>query len=148
MARHPGASESAGQQGIARKAGTTMAQTLRTRSPRAHTDDDPRELVLVDAVDANREPGADEIRVVIAYGDVLARAGLHALLQAEPDIAVVGSAADAKEALALVRRSRPDVVLMDVTPPGVNGVEVARQILAEPDPSGVSLLILSVSEQD
>jgi DNA-binding NarL/FixJ family response regulator len=108
----------------------------------------PRKLVLVDPIDQNPEPGAEEIRVVIAYGEVLARAGLHALLELEPDIAVVGSAGDAKEVVALVGQIRPDVLLMDLTLPGAEVGEVARQIVAHPDTSGVSLLILSASEQD
>jgi DNA-binding NarL/FixJ family response regulator len=110
--------------------------------------DRPRKLVLVDPIDQNPEPGAEEIRVVIAYGEVLARAGLHALLELEPDIAVVGSAGDAKEVVALVGQIRPDVLLMDLTLPGAEVGEVARQIVAHPDTSGVSLLILSASEQD
>jgi DNA-binding NarL/FixJ family response regulator len=108
----------------------------------------PRKLVLVDPIDQNPEPGAEEIRVVIAYGEVLARAGLHALLELEPDIAVIGSAGDAKEVVALVGQIRPDVLLMDLTLPGAEVGEVARQIVAHPDTSGVSLLILSASEQD
>jgi DNA-binding NarL/FixJ family response regulator len=108
----------------------------------------PRKLVLVDPIDQNPEPGAEEIRVVIAYGEVLARAGLHALLELEPDIAVVGSAGDAREVVALVGQIRPDVLLMDLTLPGAEVGEVARQIVAHPDTSGVSLLILSASEQD
>jgi DNA-binding NarL/FixJ family response regulator len=110
--------------------------------------DRPRKLVLVDPIDQNPEPGAEEIRVVIAYGEVLARAGLHALLELEPDIAVVGSAGDAREVVALVGQIRPDVLLMDLTLPGAEVGEVARQIVAHPDTSGVSLLILSASEQD
>jgi DNA-binding NarL/FixJ family response regulator len=108
----------------------------------------PRKLVLVDPLDQDPKRGAEEIRVLIAYGDVLARAGLHALLELEPDIAVVGSAADGHEVVALAGQIDPDVLLLDMTLPGADVVEVARQIVAHPDTSGVSLLILSASEQD
>jgi DNA-binding NarL/FixJ family response regulator len=103
---------------------------------------------LVDPIDQSREPQAEQIRVLIAYGDMLARAGLHALLEVEPDIAVVGSAAEGTEAVALAGQTRPDVLLMDMTLPGVEGVDVARQIVADPNTSGVALLILSASAQD
>jgi DNA-binding NarL/FixJ family response regulator len=125
-----------------------MAQPLRARSPHDHWDDHPRTLVLVDAIDEKPERRADEIRVLIACGDVLARAGLHALLELESDIAVVGSAADGQEVVALAGQIRPDVVLLDTTLPGAEVVEVARQIMADPDTSEVSLLILSASERD
>jgi DNA-binding NarL/FixJ family response regulator len=125
-----------------------MGQPLLAGSPQDHRDNHRRTLVLVDAIDENPERGAAEIRVLIAYGDVLARAGLHALLELEPDIAVVGSAADGKEVVALAGEIRPDVLLLDMTLPGVEVVEIARQIAAHPDTSGVSLLILSASEQD
>jgi len=62
-------------------------------------------------------------------------------------IAVSGSAADGEEAVALAARIRPDVVLIDITMPGVDGVEVTRRIVADPDTS-VHVLILSASEQD
>jgi DNA-binding NarL/FixJ family response regulator len=125
-----------------------MAQPLLARSPQDDRDNHPRKLALVDAIDQNRERGADEIRVLIAYGDMLARAGLHALLELESDIAVVGSAADGKEVVALAGQIRPDVLLLDTTLASVEVVEVARQIMAHPDTSGVSVLILSASEQD
>jgi DNA-binding NarL/FixJ family response regulator len=131
----------------AQKAGTTMPQALHTPSAHAHPDHHTRKLVLLDAVDPNAARGVEEIRVLIACGDVLARAGLHALLAAEPDIAVAATAADGKEAVALAGQIRPDVLVMDVTLPG-DGVDVARQILSDADTSGVSLLILSASEED
>jgi DNA-binding NarL/FixJ family response regulator len=107
-----------------------------------------RKLVLVDAMNPSQERESEEIRVLIAYGDTLARAGLHALLEVEPDIAVAGYAADGEEAVALAGEIRPDVLLIDITLPGVDGVEVTRRIVADPATSGISLLILSASEQD
>jgi DNA-binding NarL/FixJ family response regulator len=123
--------------------GTAAAETLHKR-PRS---DPSGKLVLVDAVDPDSEVGSEEIRVLIAHADKLARAGLHAMLDVE-GIAVSGSAADGEEAFALAAQIRPDVVLIDITMPGVDGVEVTRRIVADPDTSGVHVLILSASEQD
>src|SRR3954465_979404 len=98
-----------------RKAQETMAPTLLTRSVEGHRDDDSRKLVLVDAMNPNaREQGSETIRVLIAYGDTLARAGLHAMLEVEPDIEVAGYASDGEEAVALAGQIRPDVLLIDI----------------------------------
>ncbi len=105
-------------------------------------------LLLIDGGDASASRGLDEIRVLIACGDVLARAGLHALLEIEPDIAVAGTAADAEQAVALAGQIRPDVVLIDATLPGADALDVARQIVADAGTAAVSLLILSASEED
>jgi DNA-binding NarL/FixJ family response regulator len=125
-----------------------MAETLHRRPGEAHPDDQPGKLVLLGAVDPGRAREATAIRVVIAYGDTLARAGLHALLDGQPDIAVVGSAADRDHAVALARQLRPDVLLIDVSPPATDGVELARRIVADPQTAGVQVLILSASEHD
>jgi CheY-like chemotaxis protein len=69
------------------------------------------------------------IPVTIAHPQRLSRAGLRALLEREASIAVVDEAATADEAVALARRSQPDVVLMDVSLPGLGRVEVTRRIL-------------------
>ena len=125
-----------------------MAERLHRRPSQADPDEHPGKLVLLGAVDPIPAPETGPIRVLVAYGDKLARAGLHALLDAEPDIAVVGSAADGVEAVALARKIRPDVLLIDVTPPGIDGVELARRVVADPDAAGVHVLILSASEHD
>jgi DNA-binding NarL/FixJ family response regulator len=125
-----------------------MAERLHRRPAQAHPDEHPGKLVLLDAVDPIADPGTAPIRVLVAYGDKLARAGLHALLDAEPDIAVVASAADGEQAVALARQIRPDVLLIDVTPPDVDGVELARRVVADPHTAGVRVLILSASERD
>src|SRR3954447_19761485 len=103
-----------------------------------------RNLILVDPFDL----GSEEISVLIAYGDKLARAGLHALLDTEKGISVTGAAADGHQAVALARHTRPDVLLVDLTLPGMSGVEVTREIVSDADTSGVRVLILGASEED
>jgi DNA-binding NarL/FixJ family response regulator len=71
------------------------------------------------------------IRVVIVDDHAVLRAGLEHLLGGEPDLEVVGTAAGGAEAVALVREVRPDVVLMDLQMPGVDGVVATREIVGE-----------------
>ncbi|MGW4411076.1 response regulator [Nonomuraea sp. NPDC004702] len=72
------------------------------------------------------------IRVLVADDHAMVRAGFGALLTAEPDIEVVGDAADGEQAVDRSRRLRPDVVLMDVRMPGMDGLRAARLLLAPP----------------
>ncbi|MDT4918286.1 MAG: hypothetical protein QOH89_2986 [Pseudonocardiales bacterium] len=88
------------------------------------------------------------IRVVIADGQPLVRAGLRALLESQDDIAVVGEAADGTEAAVLAREARPDVLLVDSELPGLDGVELARHVLADPELGGVRILVLSACDTD
>jgi DNA-binding NarL/FixJ family response regulator len=88
------------------------------------------------------------IRVVVVDDQALVRTGLRALLDAEDDLAVVGEAADGEGALALVRRERPDVVLMDVRMPGVDGLEATRRITADTGLTGVRVIVLTTFEID
>jgi DNA-binding NarL/FixJ family response regulator len=69
------------------------------------------------------------IRVLVVDDQALVRAGFRMILEAEPDLKVVGEAADGIEAVAAVQRLRPDVVLMDVRMPNLDGIAAARQIL-------------------
>jgi len=81
--------------------------------------------------------GAGMIRVLLADDQRLVRAGFRMILRAEPDIEVVGEAGDGVEAVEAARRLTPDVVLMDVRMPRVNGIEATRQLLALPEPPHV-----------
>jgi DNA-binding NarL/FixJ family response regulator len=80
------------------------------------------------------------IRVLLADDQPLVRAGLRMILSAEPDLEVVAEAADGAGAVAAARHERPDVVLMDVRMPGVDGIEATRQVTALEDPPRVLVL--------
>jgi DNA-binding NarL/FixJ family response regulator len=88
------------------------------------------------------------IRVLIADDQALVRAGFRALLGARADIEVTGEAADGAEAVAQARSLRPDVVLMDIRMPGLDGLSATRQITADSDLAGVRILILTTFELD
>ena len=86
---------------------------------------------------------AGTIRVAVADGQRLVRAGFRLLLECEPGIVVVGEAATGEEAIALARRTRPDVMLIDVDVPGLDCVEATRLMLDEP---GVAVMLLTTSD--
>jgi DNA-binding NarL/FixJ family response regulator len=88
------------------------------------------------------------IRVVLADDQVLVRAGFAALLDAEDDIEVTGEAADGEEAVRLARTSRPDVVLMDIRMPGLDGIEATRKIAADDRLAGIHVVILTTFDLD
>ena len=71
------------------------------------------------------------IGVVIADDQAMVRAGFSALLDAEPDLQVLGQAADGREAIEVVRERRPDVVLMDIRMPVLDGLAASRELLAD-----------------
>ncbi|PRY48765.1 LuxR family two component transcriptional regulator [Geodermatophilus tzadiensis] len=79
-------------------------------------------------------------RVLLVDDEPLVRVGLSMVLEAQDDLTVVGQAADGVEAVALTRELRPDVVVMDVRMPGVDGVEATRRIVAEDLPARVLVL--------
>lgn len=81
------------------------------------------------------------IRVVLADDERLIRSGLRMILAAEPDIDVVAEAADGIEAVEVVRREKPDVLLMDLRMPRADGTEATRQIVASLDPAPAVLVV-------
>jgi DNA-binding NarL/FixJ family response regulator len=85
--------------------------------------------------------------VLIVDDQALVRAGFRMILEAEEDMDVVGEAADGREAVAEVRRLRPDVVLMDVRMPDVDGIEATRRLLVE-DGSAVKVVMLTTFDMD
>jgi DNA-binding NarL/FixJ family response regulator len=88
------------------------------------------------------------IKVLLADDQALVRAGFRALLDAQPDITVVGEAADGAEAARTAAATRPDVVLMDIRMPGTDGLEATRRIVSDPALSGVRVLILTTFDED
>jgi DNA-binding NarL/FixJ family response regulator len=86
--------------------------------------------------------------VVLVDDQVLVRAGLRALLDHEDGIEVVGEGGDGAEALALARELVPDVMLMDVRMPGVDGLQATRSIAAEPRLAAVRIVILTTFDLD
>ena len=88
------------------------------------------------------------IRVALADDQHLIRAGFRSLLEAEPDLDVVGEAATGRDAVALVRRERPDVVLMDIRMPDGDGLWATEQIVAEPSLGGTRVVVVTTFELD
>lgn len=88
------------------------------------------------------------IRVVVADDQALVRSGLRALLANSDDLQVVGEAVDGRDAVAVVTRTRPDVVLMDVRMPGVDGIAATRRITADLELSGVAIIMLTTFDED
>ena len=88
------------------------------------------------------------IRVLLADDQALVRAGFRVLLDSAPDVDVVGEAANGEEAIAIARAQRPDVVLMDIRMPGLDGLEATRRIVADKGLTGVRVLILTTFEVD
>ncbi|UDY37428.1 response regulator transcription factor [Dermatobacter hominis] len=88
------------------------------------------------------------IRVVLADDQHLVRAGFRVLLSAEPDIDVVGEAADGEGALAVVRETLPDVVLMDIRMPGLDGIAATERIAGDASLDGVRVVVVTTFELD
>ena len=88
------------------------------------------------------------IRVLLAEDQPIVRAGFRALLGAETDLEVAGEAADGREAVSLAHELRPDLVLMDIRMPELDGLEATRQITADPTLTETRVLVLTTFELD
>ena len=91
---------------------------------------------------------SDPIRVLIAEDQAIVRAGFRALLDAEPDLEVAGEAADGRATIALARELHPDLVLMDIRMPELDGLEATRQITADRTLNDTRVLVLTTFELD
>lgn len=87
------------------------------------------------------------LRVVLAEDHTLVRAGLRTLLQQLDQVIVVGEAADGREAVTLAKSHAPDVILMDITMPGLNGIDATRQVKKELPEVRVVILSMHSSEE-
>jgi DNA-binding NarL/FixJ family response regulator len=95
--------------------------------------------------------GGEPVRIVIADDQALVRAGLATLLDSQPGLTVVGQAGTGEEAVQLARKLAPDVVLMDIRMPVLNGLAATRRILAAPPASGarpVRVVVLTTYDLD
>ena len=88
-----------------------------------------------------------EIRVLLADDEPLVRSGLRAILESEPGIVVVGEADDGAAAVAQARQTRPDIVLMDVRMPRVDGIAATR-LLGQLDGGGPAVIVVTTFEND
>ena len=88
------------------------------------------------------------ISVLLADDQDLVRIGLRALIDAEDGMTVAGEAADGLAAVALAERTRPDIVLMDVRMPGIDGIEATRRVVASPSLTETRVIVLTTFELD
>jgi DNA-binding NarL/FixJ family response regulator len=126
-----------------------MAHTLLAPGGPGRGDSSPGHLVPLDRDRSEAGTAATEpIRVLIAEGHGLVRAGFRVLLEGEEGICVAAEAATGEEAVAAALQVRPDVVLMDVGLPGLDGPEATRRILAGMEPGETRVVMLMASGSD
>jgi DNA-binding NarL/FixJ family response regulator len=92
--------------------------------------------------------GVKAIRVLVVDDQALVRAGFRMILEAEPDFIVAGEARDGQEAVAQIGECQPDVVLMDVRMPGVDGIEATRRILRDDSRQAPKVIMLTTFDMD
>jgi DNA-binding NarL/FixJ family response regulator len=112
---------------------------------RSGLDSSTRGRLLVLDGNGDQDIRGAAVGVLIAAGQAVVRAGLRVLLAASADITVVGEAGTGEEAVALAHALRPDVVLLDLSLPGLDSVEATRQMLTQP---GVAVMLLTSSARD
>ncbi|WP_432095505.1 response regulator [Streptomyces sp. bgisy100] len=88
------------------------------------------------------------VRVLLADDQELIRAGFRLLVDGDPELAVVGEAEDGRGAVSLARSVRPDLVLMDIRMPGLDGISATREITRDPELSAVKVLVLTTFGED
>lgn len=98
---------------------------------------------MTDGVDDDRPDPPEPITVVVADDQELVRSGLVSLLDSEADITIVGEAANGQEAVRVVRRLAPDVVLMDIRMPVLNGIDAIEQIRTDPARDSTRIVVLT-----
>ena len=88
------------------------------------------------------------VRVLVADDQDLVRTGLTMILEAQPDVEVVGQAADGREAVALARRLRPDVCLFDIRMPGMDGIEATRRLAGRDVADPIAVVVITTFDLD
>ncbi len=91
---------------------------------------------------------SEQVRVLLVDDQPLIRTGLRTMLDYEDDLTIIGEAGDGAAALSLVHAQRPDVVLLDIRMPGMDGIDALREISADPNLAAVRVLMLTTFDLD